>query len=125
MSQYDDNNVFARIIAGDFPSQKVFEDDKVLAIKDIHPSAPVHVLVMPKLKFKSFDDFMAKAKPEDITYFFKKVREIAHKLKLEKNGYRLIMNHGSDAMQTVPHFHVHILGERILGPLVVGDTYHR
>lgn len=122
---YDENNVFARIIRGEFPSSKVYEDEHVLAINDIHPSAPIHVLVMPKAKFKSFDDFSAKAKPDEIVHFFKKVREIAHQLKLNKNGYRLIMNHGSDAMQTVEHFHVHILGERILGPLVIGDTYHR
>lgn len=122
---YDPNNVFARIIRGEFPSSKVYEDDQVLAINDIHPSAPVHVLVMPKGKYKSFDDFSTKAKPTEVANFFKKVREIAHKLKLTKDGYRLIMNHGTDAMQTVHHFHVHILGQRLLGPLVIGDTYHR
>ena len=122
---YDDNNIFARIIRGELPSKKVYEDENVLAFHDIHPSAPVHVLVLPKQKYVSFDDFSAKAKPEQVANFFKKVQEIAKQLKIHKTGYRMITNHGSDAMQTVPHFHVHLLGQRLLGPLVAGDTYHR
>ncbi len=122
---YDKDNIFARIIRGELPANKVYEDDNVLAINDIHPSAPIHVLVMPKEKYISFDDFAAKAKPEVVANFFKKVQEIAKKLGVHKTGYRLISNHGSDAMQTVPHFHMHLLGQRMMGPLVSGDTYHR
>lgn len=122
---YDPDNIFARIIRGELPSNKVFEDDHFLAINDIHPSAPIHVLVMPKEKYISFDDFTSKAKPELVAKFFKTVQEIAKKLKISKSGYRIITNHGADGAQTVPHFHVHLLGQRHLGPLVAGDSYHR
>lgn len=122
--EYDRNNLFARILRGELPCTKVYEDDAVLAFNDIHPAAPVHVLVLPKGEYRSFDDFAANAKPEEMHHFYCKVREIAHKLGVEKTGYRLVMNHGSDASQAVPHYHVHILGKRPLGGIVSGDVSH-
>lgn len=121
---YDPNNIFARIIRGELPCTKVYEDESVLAFNDIHPSAPVHVLVLPKGEYKSFDDFAESASADEMKHFYSKVREIAHKLGVEKTGYRLVMNHGADASQAVPHYHVHILGKRSLGGIVSGDVTH-
>lgn len=122
---YDKTNLFAKIISGEIPSTKVFEDDMVIAINDRYPAAPVHILVMPRGEYISFHDFSIKATPVEIAHFFQAVHEIAEKLGLETSGYRLIMNHGSDASQTIPHFHVHLLGKKRLGPLISGDIYHQ
>ncbi len=121
---YNSSNIFAKIIRGEIPSTKVYEDDKVIAINDLHPSAPVHVLVIPKGEYISFNDFVVKAPPQEIANFFQKVQNIAQELGLEPTGYRLITNHGADASQTIPHFHVHILGKNKLGALVIGDSHH-
>jgi diadenosine tetraphosphate (Ap4A) HIT family hydrolase len=115
---YDSNNIFARIIRGEVPSKKLYEDEHVLAIADVAPAAPVHALVMPKGNYVSFDDFAAHASPEIVAHFFKTITTIARTLKLEQTGYRLITNHGKDAAQSVAHFHVHILGGRPLGALL-------
>jgi histidine triad (HIT) family protein len=124
IASYDKSNIFARIIRGEIPSTPVYADDKVIAINDLHPAAPTHVLVMPRGEYVSFDDFVFKASKDDVQNFFLKVREVAHFLGLEDSGYRLIANHGSDASQTIPHFHVHILGKRKLGALVSDDSHH-
>ena len=118
---YDENNIFARIIRGELPASKVYEDDQVLAFNDISPAAPAHVLVIPKGKYISFDDFMVKADERTVKHFFFTVRKIAADMGLKENGYRLITNHGRDGSQTVPHFHVHILGGKQLGALLAGD----
>jgi histidine triad (HIT) family protein len=115
---YDDQNIFAKILRGEIPSKKLFENDIAIAFADIAPAAPVHILVVPKTKHVSFEDFMASASPAEVTAFFKAVREVAHIAKLEEDGYRLITNHGKNASQSVPHFHVHILGGRPLGGLL-------
>lgn len=113
---YDQDNIFARIIRNELPCVKIYEDESVLAIKDISPSAPVHILVLPKDEYISLDDFVLKASSSEVANFFTKVREIAStQLALKEHGYRIVMNHGKDAEQTVPHFHVHILGGRRLG----------
>lgn len=122
---YDKNNVFARILRGEIPSKKAYEDERVLAFYDVSPAAPVHVLVIPKGEYVSFDDFAAKAGTEAMSNFFGKVRDIAGALGVDKTGYRLISNHGADASQSVPHFHVHILGGRPLGGLLPGDALSR
>lgn len=122
---YDKNNIFARIIRGEIPGKKVFEDENVLAIEDIAPAAPVHVLIMPKGEYVSFDDFSSKASPDKIVHFFKAIGTIAKMLKVDANGYRLIANHGKDASQSVAHFHVHLIGGRALGALLPGDQYIR
>ena len=121
---YDANNIFAKIIKGEIPSNKVFEDENVLAFHDISKAAPVHVLVIPKGNFINFSDFVSKASPEIVDDFFKKVAQIATMLDLDQSGYRLISNIGADASQSVAHFHVHILGKKKLGGLISGDKTH-
>jgi diadenosine tetraphosphate (Ap4A) HIT family hydrolase len=115
---YDDSNVFARILRGELPCKKVYEDDSVLAFHDIRPQAPVHVLVIPKGRYVSMDDFSAKASAEEITAFFRAVGEVARRLGLVASGYRILANHGGDAGQEVPHFHIHIFGGRRLGRMI-------
>ena len=119
---YDSNNVFAKIIRGEIPSKKVHEDDSVLAFADITPAAPAHILVIPKGNYISFDDFTRNADAGTVAAFFSTIQQIAQKQGLDKTGYRLITNHGSDASQSVPHFHVHILGGRPLGGLLPDDV---
>lgn len=122
---YDKANIFAKIIRGEIPCSKVYEDSKVLAFKDISPSAPVHILVVPKGEYVSFDDFAARTTPQELSAFFKTVQKIAHEQGVAASGYRLITNHGIHASQTVPHFHVHLLAGRPLGGLVQGDKLNR
>lgn len=115
---YDDNNVFARILRGDIPATKIYEDDHVLAIADIHPQAPTHILVMPKGKYVSFDDFSANASDAEIAAFTRATGRIARQAGVAGSGYRLIFNHGPHSHQEVPHLHAHILGGRPMGPLL-------
>ena len=117
---YDSRNIFAQIIRGEVPTEKLYEDDHVVAIADIEPAAPAHALIMPKGNYVSFDDFSLHAPPETVAQFFKTIAYVARKLKLEESGYRLITNHGKDASQSVPHFHVHLLGGKKLGGLLPG-----
>ena len=124
MREYDKNNIFAKIIRGEISANKVFEDEEVLAFHDISRSAPVHVLVIPKGEFVDFIDFCENAGAKKVENFFKKVAQVAKSLDLEETGFRIISNIGSDASQSVPHFHIHILGKKKLGPLVVGDKNH-
>lgn len=119
---YDQNNIFARIIRGELPCKKVYEDYRVLAFEDLYPSAPVHVLVIPKAPYCSFDEFINLAPSDEVTHFFAKVRHITHLLDLQDTGYRIISNHGDDASQTVHHFHLHLLGKSPLGPLLASDV---
>ncbi len=100
--------IFCKIISGDIPSKKVFEDDKILAFYDIAPQAPVHIVVIPKLHIKSADE-VSSDNSEYIAHIFTKIPEIAN-LGGITNGYRVITNCGHDACQTVPHLHFHILG---------------
>jgi diadenosine tetraphosphate (Ap4A) HIT family hydrolase len=125
VTQYNKNNIFAKIINGETKAQKLYEDEHVLAIADLFPQAPTHVLILPKGEYTSIHDFSTNAKPEVIAHFFKIITQLAEKFELHNSGYRLIMNHGADGMQTVPHFHVHLLGKKKLGPLIVGDNYHK
>jgi histidine triad (HIT) family protein len=115
---YDQSNVFARILRGELPCKKVYEDDQVLAFHDIRPQAPVHVLVIPKKPYVSLEDFSATASPAEQGAFFATVGKIARELGLAGSGYRILANHGADSNQEVPHFHVHIFGGRNLGRLL-------
>jgi histidine triad (HIT) family protein len=115
---YDKNNIFAKILRGEIPSKKIFEDGFALAFEDIAPQAPVHVLVIPKGEFTSFDDFLRKATPDMVQGFFAAVQKVAKQLNLIDDGYRIITNHGANGGQEVFHFHVHILGGKPLGKLV-------
>lgn len=119
---YDQNNIFAKIIRGEIPSSKVYEDEKVLAFHDISKAAPTHVLVIPKGEYLSFSDFVVRATEEEIAYFFKKICEVSKLVNAEQTGFRLISNIGFDAHQTVPHFHVHILAGKKMGALLPSNN---
>ncbi|RED16623.1 histidine triad nucleotide-binding protein [Parasphingopyxis lamellibrachiae] len=115
---YDPDNIFAKILRGEIPNDTVFEDEHVLAFRDINPQAPVHVLVIPKGEYVSWDDFAAKAPDVEIAHFVRKVGEIARDLDLVEPGYRLLANIGGHGHQEVPHLHVHLFGGKPLGPML-------
>jgi diadenosine tetraphosphate (Ap4A) HIT family hydrolase len=118
---YDENNIFAKILRGEIPCRKVYEDDWAVAFEDINPQAPVHVLVVPKGKYCSFADFSAGASAEEMAGFIRAVGKVAKTLGLEtQGGYRLLFNVGPDSGQEVPHLHVHIFGGRPLGRMLAG-----
>jgi histidine triad (HIT) family protein len=118
LGSYDEGNIFARILRGEIPSKKVYEDEWALAFHDIGPQAPVHVLVIPKAAYVSFADFTALAPAEQVAGFFRAVGQVAKQLGLDEAGYRMISNMGAHAGQEVPHFHVHICGGRALGRMI-------
>ncbi|NBX04252.1 MAG: histidine triad nucleotide-binding protein [Alphaproteobacteria bacterium] len=115
---YDNQNIFAKIIRGEIPCKRVYEDEFALAFHDIQPEAPTHVLVVPKGDFVSFDDFTQKASSEFMVGYFSAVQKTAALIGVVEGGYRIISNHGADASQSVPHFHMHILGGKPLGKLL-------
>jgi histidine triad (HIT) family protein len=115
---YDDNNIFARIIRGEIPSNKVYEDEQVLAFHDINPLAPTHILVIPKGPYVSWDDFSERASDSEIAAFVRAVGKIARKAGAVESGYRLLANTGLNSGQEVPHLHVHIFAGRPLGPML-------
>jgi diadenosine tetraphosphate (Ap4A) HIT family hydrolase len=116
---YDNNNIFAKILRNEIKCDKIYEDQYALAFADISPQAPVHILVIPKGAYICFADFSSNASEKEISGFFKAVGIVAKNAKLDESGYRLITNNGRDADQVVPHFHVHILGGKNLGPKLV------
>ena len=115
---YDDTNIFARILRGEIPSNKVYEDEFALAFHDINPQAPDHILVIPKGAYVAWDDFSAKASDAEITGFVRAVGHVARAQGLVAPGYRLLANSGLNSHQEVPHLHVHILAGRPLGPML-------
>jgi histidine triad (HIT) family protein len=115
---YDDSNIFARILRGEIPSTKVHEDEQVLAFNDISPLAPTHILVIPKGRYVSWDDFSEKASDQEIAGLFRAVGKIARDAGLVEQGYRVLANVGMDSGQEVPHLHLHIFGGRPLGPML-------
>jgi histidine triad (HIT) family protein len=115
---YDDQNIFARILRGEIPNKTVHEDEWVLAFHDINPQAPIHVLVIPKGRYVSWDDFSAKASGEEIAGFIRAVGQVARDMGLVAPGYRLLANAGLNAHQEVPHLHVHLFGGKPLGPML-------
>ena len=112
---YDSENIFAQIIRGDIPATPLYENDHVLAIKDIAPKAPVHILVIPKGAYTDFADFAKRASDAEALAFTRAIGEIATAQGLDENGYRLITNIGKDGCQEVPHYHVHLVGGQNLG----------
>ena len=113
---YDDSNIFARILAGEIPCNKVLETDHSFAFRDIHPQAPVHVLVIPKGRYVSFDHFAAEASEAEIVDFTRAIARVSEEA--EGKGYRLISNTGEHGHQDVPHLHVHVVGGRRLGSML-------
>ncbi|GAL96590.1 adenosine 5'-monophosphoramidase [Acetobacter tropicalis NRIC 0312] len=116
---YNPDNIFAKILRGDIPCKKVFENDWVLAFHDIAPKAPVHVIIIPKKPYVSFIDFSKNASADEIAAVMQSTGQIAADLKLEESGYRVITNAGQNAGQEVPHFHLHLLGGKTLPPFPV------
>ncbi len=115
---YDETNIFARILRGEIPCRKAYEDAHALAFHDINPQAPIHILVIPKGAYVSWDDFSQRAPAEDFAGFVRAVGSIARDAGLVEPGYRLLANVGADSGQEVPHLHVHIFGGRALGPML-------
>lgn len=118
---YDDANIFAKILRGEIPSKKVYEDDFSFAFYDINPQAPVHILVIPKGRYVSWDDFSASATDTEIAGFIRAVGHVARAHGLVSPGYRLLANIGGHGHQEVPHFHVHLFGGRQLGAMLPRD----
>jgi diadenosine tetraphosphate (Ap4A) HIT family hydrolase len=115
---YDEGNVFARILRGELPSKTVYEDEWALAFHDIAPVAPVHVLVIPRGAYVSWDDFSQRASAEEIAGFVRAVGMVARELGLVEPGYRLLANVGHHGGQEVGHLHVHLFGGAPLGPMI-------
>ncbi len=115
---YDDQNIFAKILRGEIPNRTVYEDEWALAFHDINPQAPVHVLVIPKGAYVSWDDFSVSASEAEIAGFVRAVGAVARDLGLVAPGYRLLANVGQHGHQEVPHLHVHLFGGRPLGPML-------
>ncbi|MBX3593023.1 HIT domain-containing protein [Sphingomonas sp.] len=116
---YDDQNIFAKVLRGEIPAKPVYEDAFALAFPDIAPAAPTHILVIPKGRYVSWDDFSARASEAEIAGFVRAVGKVARAAGLVEPGYRLLANAGPDSHQTIGHLHVHIFAGRKLGPLLV------
>jgi diadenosine tetraphosphate (Ap4A) HIT family hydrolase len=115
---YDDSNVFARILRGELPSKTVYEDDYALAFHDISPQAPLHILVIPKGAYVSWDDFSERGSDAEIAGFVRAVGKVARDHALVAPGYRLLANVVLDSHQEIPHLHVHIFAGQPLGPML-------
>ncbi len=115
---YDENNIFAKILRGEIPCNKAYEDDHVLAFHDINPQTPTHVLVIPKGAYESFDDFSEKASDGEIAALVRAAGKIARDEGVAQAGYRVLANTGGDGLQEVPHFHLHIFGGQNLGRMI-------
>ena len=118
---YDKNNIFAKILKGEIPCKKVFENEYVLSFHDINPQKKIHVLVIPKGEYIDLDDFVSKASDKEIVGFNKAITHIVNMLKIsnKEGGYRVLSNIGKDGGQEVPHFHYHIFGGEKIGKMVV------
>lgn len=119
---YDDSNIFARILRGELPCTKAYEDDFALAFHDINPQAPLHILVIPKGRYVSWDDFSARASDAEIGGFIRAAGQVARDNGLVDPGYRLLANIGPHGGQEVPHLHVHIFGGQMLGPMLTRQS---
>ena len=115
---YDKENIFAKILRGEIPCDKVYEDEHALAFRDTNPQAPVHVLVVPKGPYINTDDFSAKASDAEIVGYIRAVGHVGRELGVVGAGFRTLANNGPDAHQEVPHFHTHVLAGRDLGHII-------
>ncbi|WP_298671886.1 HIT domain-containing protein [uncultured Sphingomonas sp.] len=122
---YDDQNIFAKILRDEIPARRVYEDEFALAFHDIAPWSPTHILVIPKGKYVSWDDFTAKASDAEIAGFIRAVGKVARDSGLVAPGYRVLANTGLNSHAEVPHLHVHILAGRPLGPMLVQNDSRR
>ena len=117
-SNYDKNNIFARILRSEIPCHKILENDYALSFFDINPQAPIHILIIPKKAYINFHDFTENASVKEIEFFWKLVKDLINLKKISKKGFRIISNSGDDGNQDVPHFHVHLLGGINLGRMM-------
>lgn len=115
---YDPNNIFARILRGEIPCKKVFENEHAIAFHDIHPQAKVHVLVIPKGAYVNMADFSAKASDAEMSGFVRAIGETAKLMGVVDSGFRILANNGKHAHQEVPHLHVHVFGGQGLGRMI-------
>ena len=115
---YDNDNIFARILRGELPCKKVYEDNHVLAFHDINPLAPVHILVIPKGAYGDTDSFAHDAPATEQAALLRAIGVIAREQGLDKDGYRVIINQGAHGGQEVPHLHAHILGGKKLAGML-------
>jgi histidine triad (HIT) family protein len=115
---YDQNNIFAKIIRGEIPCHKIYEDKHVLAFNDINPQAKIHALVIPKGQYVDMEDFSKNAKSEEIEALIKAISKVSVILGVNKSGYRYLGNNGKDAEQEVPHLHFHIFGGQKIGKMI-------
>jgi histidine triad (HIT) family protein len=115
---YDDQNIFAKILRGEIPSERVYEDEWAIAFYDINPQAPTHILVIPRGAYVSWDDFSARAPDAEIAGFVRAVGKVARDAGLVAPGYRLLANTGQHSGQEVPHLHVHLFAGQSLGPMI-------
>ena len=118
---YDPGNIFARILRGEIPCDKIYENEHVLAFRDIAPQAPVHVLVVPKEAYVSMDDFSSKASDAEQAALSRAIGEVARIAGVAEGGYRIIANAGTNGRQEVPHLHFHVLGGKLLGRMLPRD----
>lgn len=116
---YDDDNIFQKIINKTINTEIIYEDEFALAFNDIKPVAPIHVLIIPKVKVITFDDFVNKCSLQYVANFFSSVRDVINQLQLVRSGYRMITNSGKNGSQEVGHFHIHIISGKVIGPLIV------
>jgi len=115
---YDDANVFARILRGEIPAKKLYEDAHVLAFNDIRPQTPVHILVIPKGRYVSLDDFAERATDAETAAVLRALARLAREAGVAASGYRVLANNGRDANQEVPHLHFHLFGGKNLGRMI-------
>ena len=118
---YDDNNVFAKILRGEIPCEKIYEDEYVLSFYDINPQKKIHALVIPKGKYIDLDDFASKASEKEILGLIKGINKVAKKLQISSDtgkGYRALVNISENGGQEVPHLHFHLFGGEKVGKMV-------
>ena len=118
---YDDNNIFAKILRGEIPCEKIYEDEYVLSFYDINPQKKIHALVIPKGKYINLDDFASKASENEISGLIKGINLVAKKLQISSDtgkGYRALANIGENGGQEVPHLHFHLFGGEKVGKMV-------
>ena len=115
---YDDGNIFARILRDEIPCDRIYEDAHALVFRDVNPQTPVHVLVIPKGRYESSQDFHATASTEEIAGFYRAAARAADQLGIVADGYRSLANHGRDAHQEVPHYHLHLFAGANLGRMI-------
>ena len=118
--KYDNNNIFAKILRGEIPCTKIFENEFVLSFYDINPQKKIHALIIPKGSYVDLDDFVKNAKEKEIIEFFKAISHVAKILKISniEGGYRTISNIGKNGGQEVPHLHFHLFGGEQIGKMM-------